>query len=181
MKYSIILILALSFSNVLTDVPQYINYQGKLTDPSGALIDDTLSITFTIYDSSTAGNVLWTETQPTVVVEYGIFNVLLGSVNLIPDTAFNGDIEAGLKELEVYLIQKNYRWEFLLLSWRKVLVEMPNGEEEDQKKANMRAVCGEMMYELAGFEANIRQGNIPLIQLTGLLNFIWRAPNLLEA
>jgi replication factor C small subunit len=95
-------------------------------------------------------------------------------------TAFNGDIEGGLKELEIYLIQKNYRWEFLLGSWRTLLIEMPNGEEEDQKKANMRALCGEIMTELARFEARIRQGNIPLFQLSGLLNIIWRAPNLLE-
>ncbi|MCK5140531.1 MAG: hypothetical protein KAQ85_11865, partial [Thermodesulfovibrionia bacterium] len=95
-------------------------------------------------------------------------------------TAFNGDIDAGLKELEVYLLQKNYRWEFLLLSWRKILVEMPNKEEEDQKKSNKRALCGEIMTELAQSEARIRQGNIPLIQLNALLNFVWRAPSLVE-
>lgn len=79
-------------SQVLADVPRMINYQGKLTSPEGALIDDTLSIVFTIYDAATDGGVLWTETQATVVVEKGIFSVLLGSVNEIPDSVFDGSI-----------------------------------------------------------------------------------------
>ena len=79
-------------SLVYAGVPRMINYQGKLTTPAGALIDDTLSIVFTIYDAPTDGGVLWTETQATVVVEKGIFSVLLGSVNPIPDTVFTGAV-----------------------------------------------------------------------------------------
>ena len=73
-------------------VPQMINYQGKLTTTAGALIDDTLSMVFTIYDAATDGGVLWTETQPSVVVEKGVFSVLLGAVNPLPDTVFTGDL-----------------------------------------------------------------------------------------
>ncbi|MGB2696395.1 MAG: hypothetical protein WBD28_00890 [Candidatus Zixiibacteriota bacterium] len=88
-----LLILIFAFSTLTyAGVPQMINYQGKLTTPAGALIDDTLSIVFTIYDAATGGTALWTETQATVVVEKGIFSVLLGSVNLIPDTVFTGDV-----------------------------------------------------------------------------------------
>jgi hypothetical protein len=87
------LILIFAFSTLsYARVPQMINYQGKLTTPEGALIDDTLSIVFTIYDAPTDGGVLWTETQATVIVEKGIFTVLLGSVNPIPDTVFTGDV-----------------------------------------------------------------------------------------
>ena len=69
-----------------------INYQGKLTTPEGALIVDTLSVVFTIYDAATGGTAFWTETQATVIVEKGIFSVLLGSVNPIPDSVFTGDV-----------------------------------------------------------------------------------------
>jgi hypothetical protein len=74
-------------------VPPMINYQGKLATPSGALIvADTVTMEFKIYDDSTGGTILWQETQNSVKVEHGIFNVLLGSVNPIPDSVFNGNI-----------------------------------------------------------------------------------------
>ena len=71
-------------------VPQMINYQGRLTSSAGAPVTATVSITFTIYDDSTAGSVKWTETQPTVVVTDGFFSVKLGSVNPLDETVFSG-------------------------------------------------------------------------------------------
>lgn len=71
-------------------VPQMINYQGRLTSSAGAPITATLSITFTIYDDTTGGDVKWTETQPTVVVTDGFFSVKLGSVNPLDETVFAG-------------------------------------------------------------------------------------------
>ncbi|KPL21263.1 MAG: hypothetical protein AMS23_09570, partial [Bacteroides sp. SM1_62] len=68
------------------------NYQGKLTTPAGALVDTTVGMTFTIYDDSTSGNVLWADTLDSVAVEKGIFSVLLGSGNPIPDSVFPGDV-----------------------------------------------------------------------------------------
>jgi len=47
---------------------------------------------FTIYDDSTSGTAFRTETQPSVVVEKGLFSVFLGSLNPIPDTIFTGDL-----------------------------------------------------------------------------------------
>lgn len=87
------LTLIFAFSSLAyADVPQMINYQGKITTPTGALVDTTIGMTFTIYDDSTGGNVLWTETQPSIAVEKGIFSVLLGSVNSIPDSVFDGNV-----------------------------------------------------------------------------------------
>lgn len=75
------------------EVPQMINYQGKLTKPDSPFPPDTtVSITFTIYDDSTNGIPLWQEFQPSVQAKYGIFSVLLGSVDPIPDTVFNGEV-----------------------------------------------------------------------------------------
>ena len=64
-------------------VPHLINYQGRLTDISGKpLADGAQAITFRIYDSESAGNMLWEETQ-SVTIQKGIFSVFLGgSTNL---------------------------------------------------------------------------------------------------
>jgi hypothetical protein len=71
--------------------PQLIDYQGFLEDDNGNPITDTLSITFTIYTASTGGTSKWTETQSSVAILDGLFNVTLGSSTPIPDTVFNQD------------------------------------------------------------------------------------------
>lgn len=70
------------------DVPGLIAYQGTLTDPAGVALDTTLAMTFGIYSDSTGGMAIWTELQPSVDINRGIFNVLLGKVNALPDTVF---------------------------------------------------------------------------------------------
>jgi hypothetical protein len=75
-----------------SDVPQMINYQGKITTPAGALIDTTIQMIFTIYDDSTSGSTLWADTLPSVVVEKGIFSVILGATVPIDDSVFKGDV-----------------------------------------------------------------------------------------
>ena len=70
------------------DVPHKINYQGYHTDAAGNPITGDLDMTFRIYDSPTGGTQLWSETQTSVRVENGLFNVILGSVNPIPGDVF---------------------------------------------------------------------------------------------
>ena len=67
-----------------------INYQGKLTDIEGQPLDGTVSIQFSIYSQETGGTALWAETQSSLSVQNGIFNVLLGSVNPLPESLFDG-------------------------------------------------------------------------------------------
>ncbi len=73
-------------------VPQLINYQGKLTKVSGAPVDTTISMVFTVYADSNGITSKWSESQSSVKVEKGIFNVLLGSTTVIPDSVFDGSI-----------------------------------------------------------------------------------------
>ncbi len=87
----IIAVLALA-SPATADVPQMINYQGRLTNSSGAPFDTTVSITFTIYDDSTGGAAKWSETHPSVSVDSGGFSIILGAGSPpmpIEDTVFN--------------------------------------------------------------------------------------------
>jgi len=69
-------------------VPHLINYQGKLTDSSGTALNGSYNITFRIYDAETAGNLLWQEQYTGVVIQKGIFSVLLGSITAL-DLAFD--------------------------------------------------------------------------------------------
>jgi len=78
-------------SFVAADVPHMINYQGILADSAGNPLDTTVSMTFTIYDDSTAGAVRWTETHPAVSVVDGGLNVRLGEVNPVSDMVFTGE------------------------------------------------------------------------------------------
>jgi hypothetical protein len=94
-KIAIFLVLGcmvLGFGSLMAEVPRLINYQGKLTTPSGALVDAIISMQFSIYADSTTSFALWSETQDSVKVEKGIFNVFLGSLNPISDSVFDGTI-----------------------------------------------------------------------------------------
>lgn len=62
-----------------------INFQGKLTNTNGTNVTDgTYSIVFSIYSASSGGSAIWTETQGSVSVTDGIFQVALGSVSSLP-------------------------------------------------------------------------------------------------
>jgi hypothetical protein len=73
-------------------VPQSINYQGRLTDITGAAISDTVDLVFLICPDSLCERPLWTETQTGVMVKDGLFAVLLGSVTPIPPSVFSGSV-----------------------------------------------------------------------------------------
>jgi hypothetical protein len=71
-------------------VPHLINYQGMLTNGSGTPLSGLYDITFKIYDAELAGTQKWTETQSSVSVTNGLFNVILGSSNPL-DLDFSQD------------------------------------------------------------------------------------------
>ena len=75
------------------DVPHMINYQGKLTNASGGCLNDTVQMTFSIYPDTLGSLSDWSETQTEVIVREGIFNVLLGAADTIPQAVFDGNIK----------------------------------------------------------------------------------------
>lgn len=83
---------------IFAEIPHLINYQGRLTDTGGVPLNGSYNLTFRIYDAETAGNLLWEETQTGVVINKGIFAVLLGSVtnlNLAFDKPYFLEIKVG--------------------------------------------------------------------------------------
>jgi len=78
------------------EVPHLINYQGRLAD-SGAPADGPKQMVFSFYSTETGGTPLYSEAQ-TVTVADGVFNVLIGSVTLIPANLFdNSSLFLGVK------------------------------------------------------------------------------------
>lgn len=81
-------VLALA-SLATANVPQLINYQGRLTDSIGTPLDTTVSMVFAIYDDSTGGSSKWSESHPSVIVVNGLYSVILGMILPIDDSVFN--------------------------------------------------------------------------------------------
>ncbi len=81
-------VLCSGMSSLSAQTPHLLNFQGRLTiNNQGA--QNTFDMIFSIYDVSTEGTPLWSETHADVRVENGIFNVLLGSVEPFPGTLFS--------------------------------------------------------------------------------------------
>ena len=88
--YFVVIAMMFVLANIASaDIPQLINYQAKLVNSSGTPLNDTYNITFLIYDSSTSGTELWSETHSAIAIKKGNLNVLLGSVKTIPETLFD--------------------------------------------------------------------------------------------
>jgi len=69
-------------------------YQGRLTDANGTPLDGTYSMSFQLYNTASGGSALWSEEwdfTDAVVVNDGLFNVLLGSLTPIPQNVITGN------------------------------------------------------------------------------------------
>lgn len=92
-RISILAALALLLMNGLASAkaPNYVNFQGKLTNQNRAPISGNVDIKFSVYDAATGGTVLWSEIHTAAPVTNGMFNVLLGSLNPVDfSTIFTG-------------------------------------------------------------------------------------------
>ena len=61
-------------------VPNLINYQGRLTDQSGAALPiGNYGLEFRLWDSPTGTNLIWAQQQNVSAQANGVFNVILGA------------------------------------------------------------------------------------------------------
>jgi len=67
-------------------VTDTINYQGRLTDPSGTPLDGTYPMRFQVHDDPVVNSVLWDSGIVSVEVDHGLFNVALD----VDPTDFDG-------------------------------------------------------------------------------------------
>jgi len=94
MVMAMVFILFASFA--LADVPNMINYQGRLTETEGTPIDGQMLIKFKIYGSETGNDSLWWSGYQTVGVNNGFFDYKLGSVVPLPADLFSTGTERWL-------------------------------------------------------------------------------------
>ncbi|MBN1755101.1 tail fiber protein [bacterium] len=83
MKKAITILSLFLFTGLCWGVPMEIAYQGRLTSLAGVGINDTVEIVFRLYDDPAAGTMLWEETHTGIIVQNGLFDALLGSLNPI--------------------------------------------------------------------------------------------------
>ncbi len=67
---------------IFAQIPQTIQYQGKLTDISGVGENAELDMRFRIFDVETDGDSLWAMTIADVPIVHGLFDVALGPIDL---------------------------------------------------------------------------------------------------
>ncbi len=87
-KTFIIILLFTSLCLWAQNVPQTIDYQGRLADSEGNYLNSVVTVEFLIYDAEFDGTLLWTEAQD-VNCANGVFHVLLGSTVSFPTTLFD--------------------------------------------------------------------------------------------
>ncbi len=69
--------------------PLMVAYQARLTDASGVPLTGAQTVTVSVYGAATGGSPLYVETHPVSMVN-GVATLLLGSVNPIPASLFQG-------------------------------------------------------------------------------------------
>ena len=84
-------VMVLATSVAVADVPQTINYQGRLTDATGAVVDGGHLIKFKIYGSAAGDDSLWWSGFQIVQVDSGLFEYQLGGSVQLPDDLFETD------------------------------------------------------------------------------------------
>ncbi|MCU1283036.1 MAG: hypothetical protein JWM53_6582, partial [bacterium] len=78
------------------NVPATITQQGRLLNTDGTPATGTVSMTFSLYDSSTSTTAIWTETQ-SATLDDGYFSVQLGSMtSLSSSTTLATDLAKGV-------------------------------------------------------------------------------------
>jgi len=91
-------------------VPQLINYQGRLTDPSGQPLDGvTVDITFSFDGTATGGTAYLSVLQEDVLITGGLYNILIGSGPITPGTESTLS-DVFQKHVDVWMGVPTRRW-----------------------------------------------------------------------
>ena len=72
--------------------PAEIGYQGRLTDAAGHPLAGSVALGFALFADAEGGEALWSEAQPGVTVNEGVFHVALGSASPLPPSLFERDV-----------------------------------------------------------------------------------------
>ena len=91
------LLIILIAVSTFADIPDTLNFQGRLMDQSGQPVTNgQYSVTFRLYTAASGGNMVWEE-QQTVVTQNGYFNTVLGNTTALTPSMFNQALWAGMQ------------------------------------------------------------------------------------
>lgn len=93
---AVILLLTLVMSNASAQIPETMSYQGVLVGPDSTALEGTHTLTFQIYSSATGGTALWSETHSSVMLNDGVFDVILGTQGSPLTLNFDGQYFLGV-------------------------------------------------------------------------------------
>jgi hypothetical protein len=137
-KVLILVFYLLIFGNTLAQeniIPTMINYQGFLTDENGSALTGSYQITFRLYDEASGDNPwVWSEMHDAVVVENGLFNVLLGSIDTLSADDLAGERYLGIMvagEVEMTPRMRLASVAYSLQSERAFKLNAPDGDPVD--------------------------------------------------
>ena len=92
------LVLIAVFASVsFADIPNTLNYQGRLMDQSGQPVTEgQYTVTFRLYAAASGGTMVWEEGQP-VATNNGYFNTVLGNTTVLTPSMFSQPLWAGMQ------------------------------------------------------------------------------------
>ncbi|MBX3043049.1 MAG: tail fiber domain-containing protein [Ignavibacteriae bacterium] len=79
-RYFILILLTIMQISLYSQVPNTLSWQGIVQDNNGANLDGQFNITTRLFDVSSGGTALWTETQNNVQISDGLANLTLGEI-----------------------------------------------------------------------------------------------------
>ncbi|MGB8658579.1 MAG: hypothetical protein WCE90_12480 [Candidatus Zixiibacteriota bacterium] len=146
-------------ANCLAGVPQLINYQGVLKDSLGVPVTGDPGMEFSIWDDSIGGNRTWNETYVAVHVQNGLFNVLLGSKNPIPDSVFNATNRWLQVQVSISVLSPRRRIVSVGYANKAANADTAsyatNSDMVDGKHANELGIAPSKVYDSGWFLANV--------------------------
>ncbi|MBX3043344.1 MAG: tail fiber domain-containing protein [Candidatus Kapabacteria bacterium] len=99
-KFTLLAVILISIVSAYSQIPQTISWQGILQDADAKNLSGTYSLTVKLYDVSSGGSALWSETHSNVVIADGLVNLTLGSfmpfsVNFADEYWFEITVDSG--------------------------------------------------------------------------------------
>jgi hypothetical protein len=98
-----LMLITLMVSISSAEIPGSVNVEGFLTD-SGLAIDETVEMTFSLYDSESAVSPLWTQSQ-VIEVKKGMYSIVLSSFSnkVSPGAQYYFGVEIGTEHGSICL------------------------------------------------------------------------------
>jgi len=98
-KYRLFIIISILIiiPQISFGIPMKLNYQGFLKNKNKDIISSSVSIQFSLYNSEDSNDAVWTELHENVLVNEGMFNVVLGEITALNGSLFDDDLYLGIK------------------------------------------------------------------------------------